>query len=81
MENTFLKRKANGEQILMSELLAAPPSDEVLMELFPYSKDTFPASIPIPSPNALTIGTSGPAPCVNTSQTLPSLSFWLEISI
>lgn len=42
MENGFLKRKASGEKILISELLAAPPSDEVLMELFPYSKDSRP---------------------------------------
>ena len=39
MENSFLEWKASGEKILISELLAAPPSDEVLMELFPYSKD------------------------------------------
>lgn len=42
MENTFLKRKVTGEKILISELLAAPPTDEVLMELFPYSKDSRP---------------------------------------
>lgn len=42
MENTFLARKANGEKILISELLAAPPSDEVLAELFPYSKNSKP---------------------------------------
>lgn len=37
MENTFFARKANGEKILISELLAAPPSDEIMSELFPYS--------------------------------------------
>ena len=42
MENTFLTRKANGEKILISELLAAPPSDEVLSELFPYSRNSKP---------------------------------------
>ena len=42
MENTFLTRKANGETILISELLAAPPSDDVLMEVFPYSRDSRP---------------------------------------
>ena len=42
MENTLLKRKVNGEKILISELLADPPSDEVLIELFPYSKDSRP---------------------------------------
>ena len=38
MENTFLARKANSKKILISELLETPPSDEVLAELFPYSK-------------------------------------------
>ena len=42
MENTLLTRKANGEKILISELLAAPPSDEVLSELFPYSRNSKP---------------------------------------
>lgn len=42
MENTFLTQKANGENILISELLAAPPSDEVLSELFPYSRNSKP---------------------------------------
>ncbi len=42
MENTLLTRKANGENILISELLAAPPSDEVLSELFPYSRNSKP---------------------------------------
>lgn len=42
MENTFLARKANGKTILISELLDAPPSDEVLSELFPYSKTAKP---------------------------------------
>ncbi|WP_204790949.1 hypothetical protein [Oscillibacter sp. CU971] len=40
MENTFLARKANGEKILISELLAAPPSDEIMSELFPYSRNS-----------------------------------------
>lgn len=42
MENSFLTRKANGEKILISELLAAPPSDEGLATLFPYSKTAKP---------------------------------------
>lgn len=36
MKNSFLLRKARGEKILFSELLSAPPSDEVLIELFPH---------------------------------------------
>lgn len=35
MENNFLEQKRKGEKILFSELLAAPPSDDVLIELFP----------------------------------------------
>ena len=35
MENDFLTRKAKGEKIFFSELLADPPSDDVLLELFP----------------------------------------------
>lgn len=42
MENIFLARKANGEKILITELLEGPPSDEVLAELFPYSKTVKP---------------------------------------
>lgn len=42
MENTFLARKANSKKILISELLETPPSDEVLAELFPYSKTVKP---------------------------------------
>lgn len=38
MENIFLKRKANGEKILFSELLENPPSDDVLIDLFSYSR-------------------------------------------
>lgn len=39
MENDFLLRKVKGEKILFSELLAAPPSDEILAELFPNEAD------------------------------------------
>ena len=42
MENTFLTRKANGEKIFISGLLEAPPSNEVLKELFPYSRNSAP---------------------------------------
>lgn len=42
MENHFLTRKAKGEKILFSELLANPPSDEVLAELFPYKRKNAP---------------------------------------
>ena len=38
MENGLLARKSNGKKILFSELLANPPSDEVLSELFPYGR-------------------------------------------
>ena len=38
MENDFLMRKVNGEKIFFSELLADPPSDEILAELFPYGR-------------------------------------------
>lgn len=38
MENVFLRRKANGEKILFSELLEYPPSDDVLIDLFSYSR-------------------------------------------
>ena len=38
MENVFLRRKANGEKILFSELLENPPSDDVLIDLFSYSR-------------------------------------------
>ena len=38
MENIFLRRKANGEKILFSELLENPPSDDVLIDLFSYSR-------------------------------------------
>ena len=48
MENIFLTRKANGEKILISELLASPPSDEVLMQLFPYSKNSKPYITQLP---------------------------------
>lgn len=41
-EDIFLSQKANGEKILISELLASPPSDEVLTDLFPYSRDSRP---------------------------------------
>lgn len=34
MENNYLSRIAQGEKILFSELLADPPSDEVLAQLF-----------------------------------------------
>lgn len=42
MDNIFLTRKANGEKIFISELLEAPPSNEVLKELFPYSRNSAP---------------------------------------
>ncbi len=38
MENNFLRRKANGEKILFSELLENPPTDDVLIDLFSYSR-------------------------------------------
>ena len=38
MEKDFLRRKANGEKILFSELLENPPSDDVLIDLFSYSR-------------------------------------------
>ena len=38
MEHVFLRRKANGEKILFSELLEYPPSDDVLIDLFSYSR-------------------------------------------
>ncbi len=38
MENVFLRRKANGEKIPFSELLENPPSDDVLIDLFSYSR-------------------------------------------
>ena len=38
MENVFLSQKANGEKILFSELLENPPSDDVLIDLFSYSR-------------------------------------------
>lgn len=38
MENDFLTRKAKGGKIFFSELLADPPSDEILAELFPYGR-------------------------------------------
>lgn len=38
MENRLLARKSNGKKILFSELLANPPSDEVLSELFPMKR-------------------------------------------
>ena len=38
MENIFLRRKANGEKIVFSELLENPPSDDVLIDLFSYSR-------------------------------------------
>lgn len=37
-----MNRRAAGKKILISELLASPPSDEVLKELFPYSRDSRP---------------------------------------
>lgn len=37
-KNVFLVAKAKGEKILFSELLADPPSDEILAELFPYGR-------------------------------------------
>ena len=38
MRNDFVIRKAKGEKILLSELLATPPSDDVLLELFPLGR-------------------------------------------
>lgn len=42
MRNSYLDRKAKGEKILLSELLAAPPSDEILCQLFPYNRNNRP---------------------------------------
>lgn len=36
--NVFLEAKTKGEKIFFSELLADPPSDEILVELFPYGR-------------------------------------------
>ena len=38
MEHELLIRKVKGEKIFFSELLADPPSDEILAELFPYGR-------------------------------------------
>lgn len=37
-ENAFLNQRTKGEKILLSELLTYPPSDIVLLQLFPYSR-------------------------------------------
>lgn len=38
MDNSFLLQKNKGEKILLSELLEYPPSDDVLLELFPRGR-------------------------------------------